>query len=36
MSLWTYQFNLDEAEIRKEDDSVVKKYVFSSFITVSF
>jgi len=33
MSLWTYQFNLDEAEIRKEDDSVVKKYVFSSFIT---
>ena len=36
MSLWTYQFNLDEAEIRKEDNNVVKKYAFSSLITVSF
>ena len=30
MSLWTYQFNLDEAEIRKEDNNVVKKYAFLS------
>ena len=28
MSLWTYQFNLDEAEIRKEDNNVVKKICF--------
>lgn len=36
MSLWTYQFNLDEAEIRKEDNNVVKKYAFLSHHWVAY
>jgi hypothetical protein len=36
MALWIYQFNLDEAEVRQEDKNVVKKYAFSSVITISF
>jgi hypothetical protein len=35
MTLWTNQFNIEEAELRMEDNNVVKKYAFSAVLTVS-
>jgi hypothetical protein len=35
MTLWTNQFNIEEAELRVKDNNVVKKYAFSAVLTVS-
>jgi hypothetical protein len=35
MTLWTNQFNNEEAELRVKDNNVVKKYTFSAVLTVS-
>jgi hypothetical protein len=34
MTLWTNQFNIEEAELRIKDNNVVKKYAFSAILTV--
>lgn len=34
MTLWTYQFNHDEADAWADDNSIIKKYAFSSNATV--
>ncbi|KAF8676454.1 hypothetical protein HU200_047008 [Digitaria exilis] len=33
MILWSYQFNLDEADAWAADNSIVKKYAFSAIMT---
>jgi hypothetical protein len=35
MTLWTNQFNIEEAKLRIKDNNVVKKYAFSAVLTVS-
>jgi hypothetical protein len=35
MTLWTNQFNIEEAELRIKDKNVAKKYAFSTVLTVS-
>jgi hypothetical protein len=35
MTLWTNQFNIEEAELRVKDNNAVKKYAFSAVLTVS-
>jgi hypothetical protein len=35
MTLWTNQFNIEEAELRIKNNNVVKKYAFSAVLTVS-
>lgn len=36
MTLWSYQFNIDQAEARAQDTTLIKKYAFSAVLRVSF